>query len=67
MIKEVKSGTIEKVLKHIDNGRVITPTSIRHNLKLGYYSVNSALDFLEKLGHIQIKTNGSTRFIEVKK
>ncbi len=64
---DFKGKSIKKIHSYlVGSEELITPSQIATDLNLQYYTVVTALDFLEKLGIVKILTNSKNSFKFIK-
>lgn len=69
MRKEQETITLrnaDRILKELDEDRYATPSQLCKQLNMNNISVNIGLEFLDRVGLIDIITNGKTKLIRLK-
>ena len=59
--------TIQKIQDHLQEAEtLLTLTEISQQTKTHYQATKYVIDFLDKLGMVEIQTNGKTTFVRIR-
>ncbi len=57
---------VDKILEDLDNENYTTPSELCKNLNMNNIAITIGLKFLDRIGKIEIITNGKTKLVRLK-